>query len=154
MTNLEKIQLYQELVDQVQRESLRPVCRLRLSREPFGVTDSHLGGVPYVPRAGQIPTDEDGNQLWLCAQINFAQMPRMEGFPQEGILQIFLSDMGLDDFGLCGEDSGEGTPQEDWKTAWYPDVDGTVTMEECAVKMAVPWEEASKENMPDRKSVV
>lgn len=148
MTNLEKIQLYQELVDQVQRESLRPVCRLRLSREPFGVTDSHLGGVPYVPREGQIPTDEDGNQLWLCAQINFAQMPRLEGFPQEGILQIFLSDMGLDDFGLCGEDSGEGTPQEDWKTAWYPDVDGTVTMEECAVKMAVPWEEASKENMP------
>lgn len=148
MTNMEKIQLYQEILDQIQRESLRPVCRLRLSREPFGVTDSHLGGVPYVPREGQIPISEDGSQLWLCAQINFAQMPPLEGFPQSGILQIFLSDMGLDDFGLCGEDTGEGTPQEDWKTAWYLDVDDTVTMEECAAKMAVPWEEASKKNMP------
>lgn len=148
MTNMETIQLYQELVGQVQRESRRPVCRMRLSREPFGVTDSHLGGVPYVPHGGSIPTDEDGGQLWLCAQINFAQMPHLEGFPQEGILQIFLSDMGLDDFGLCGEDTEEGTPQEDWKTAWYPDVDDTVTLEECLGKMAVPWEAASKENMP------
>lgn len=69
MTNLEKIQLYQELVDQVQRESLRPVCRLRLSREPFGVTDSHLGGVPYVPREGQIPFQE-----LFCAALE-ARLP-------------------------------------------------------------------------------
>lgn len=148
MTNMEKIRLCQELVDQIQAESRRPVCRLHLSREPFGVADSHLGGVPYVPRGGQIPTDEDGNQLWLCAQINFAQMPRMEDFPESGILQIFLSDWGIDDFGLCGEDDGEGTPQDDWKIAYYPEVDETVTMEECEAKMAVPWAEASKKNMP------
>lgn len=148
MTNMEKIRLCQELVDQIQVESRRPVCRLHLSREPFGVADSHLGGVPYVPRNGQIPTDEDGSQLWLCAQINFAQMPRMEGFPESGILQIFLSDWGIDDFGLCGEDDGDGTPQDDWKIAYYPEVDETVTMEECEAKMAVPWAEASKKNMP------
>ena len=90
MTNMEKIQLCQEIVDQIQAESGRPVCRLHLSREPFGVADSHLGGVPYVPRGGQIPTDGDGNQLWLCAQINFSQMPRLEGFPDKGLLQFFL----------------------------------------------------------------
>lgn len=132
MTNMEKI----------------PVCRLRLSRESFGVADSHLGGVPYVPHEGTIPTDEDGNQLWLCAQINFAQMPFMENFPKSGILQIFLSDWGIDDFGLCEEPTEDGTPQNDWKTAWYPEIDPTVTMEECAAKMVVPWEEASKKNMP------
>lgn len=148
MTNIEKIRLCQQLVDQIQAESSRPVCRLRLSREPFGVADSHLGGTPYVPHGGQIPTDEDGSQLWLCAQINFAQMPKMEGFPESGLLQIFLSDWGIDDFGLCGEDTGDGTPQDDWKIAWYPEVDGTVTMEECEAKMAVPWDKASKENMP------
>ena len=148
MTNMEKIQLCQEIVDQIQAESGRPVCRLHLSREPFGVADSHLGGVPYVPRGGQIPTDGDGNQLWLCAQINFSQMPRLEGFPESGILRVFLSDWGIDDFGLCGEDDGEGTPQEDWKIVYYPEVDGAVTMEECEAKMAVPWEEASKEHMP------
>ena len=38
------------------------------------VDRSHLGGVPYGPRDGEIPADGNGSQLWLCAQINFAQM--------------------------------------------------------------------------------
>ena len=80
MTNMEKIKLFQEIVNQIQEESRRPMCRLHLSREPFAVTDSHLGGVPYVPHDGQIPTDDDGGQLWLCAQINFAQMPQINGY--------------------------------------------------------------------------
>ena len=71
MTNMEKIRLCQEIVDRIQQESSRPACYLEFSQEPFGITDSHLGGVPYVPRDGEIPTDEKGSQLWLCAQINF-----------------------------------------------------------------------------------
>lgn len=147
MTNMEKIQLCQAIVDQIQAESKRPVCRVHLSREAFGIADSHLGGVPYVPRDGQIPTDEDGNQLWLCAQINFAQLPPMEGFPTEGILQFFLSDFDRDGgFGICS--SEDGIAQGDWRTAFYPTVDASVTEAECLAKMAVPWEEASKEHMP------
>ena len=49
MTNMEKIQICQEIVNRIQLESRRPVCYLRLIREPFTITDSHLGGVPYVP---------------------------------------------------------------------------------------------------------
>ena len=120
-------------MDQVQRESLRPVCRLRLSREPFGVTDSHLGGVPYVPREGQIPTDEDGNQLWLCAQINFAQMPHLDGFPDRGIFQLFASDFDAD--GGFGFYAGNCDEQNGWRAVYYEEVDGTVTEAECAAKM-------------------
>ena len=146
MTNMEKIRLCQEIVDQIQADSRRPVCRLKLSRGDFAVTDSHLGGVPYVPHGGQVPTSDDGDQLWLCAQFNFAQMPPLEGFPAEGILQLFLPDWDLDGgFGLLGEDC---TVQDEWKIAWYPAVDRSVTMEECAAKMAVPWGEASKAKMP------
>lgn len=47
MTNLEKIQFCQEVVDQIQTESRRPVCRLKLSRQSFAITDSHLGGMRY-----------------------------------------------------------------------------------------------------------
>lgn len=148
MTNMEKIQICQKVVDRIQLESRRPVCRIGLSRKPFAITDSHLGGVPYVPREGRIPTDQDGNQLWLCAQMNLAQMPHLDGFPETGILQIFLSDWGIDDFGLCSENTGDGTPQDGWKAVYYPEIDGTVTMEECAAKMAVPWAEANKKNMP------
>ncbi len=145
MTNMEKIQLCQEIVNQIQEESQRPICRLGLSRESFAVTDSHLGGVPYVPRDGRIPTDEEGNQLWLCAQINFAQMPHMDNFPESGLLQIFLEDWHFGDFGL---EDGPFPAQEYWKALYYPEVDKTVTMEECEAKMAVPWAEAKRSNMP------
>lgn len=121
------------------------MCRLRLSKEAFSITDSHLGGVPYVPHDGQIPTDNNGNQLWLCAQINFAQMPHMEGFPESGLLQIFLEDWHFGDFGL---EEGPGMTQDYWRVAFYPEIDETVTMEECQAKMAVPWEEAKRSNMP------
>lgn len=145
MTNIEKIQLCQEIVNQIQAESKRPVCRLRLSQETFTVADSHLGGVPYVPHNGQIPTDINGNQLWLCAQINFAQMPHMDSFPESGLLQIFLEDWHFGDFGL---EEGPGTEQNYWKAVYYPDIDETVTMEECLAKMTVPWEEAKRSRMP------
>ena len=96
MTNLEKIQLCQKIVDRIQEDSKRPACYLEFSKESFGIADSHLGGVPYVPRDGEIPADEDGSQLWLCAQINFAQMPHMYGFPVRGIFQLFASDFDAD----------------------------------------------------------
>lgn len=126
------------------KASKRPVCRIRLSREPFAIADSHLGGVPYVPHDGQISVDQNGNQLWLCAQINFAQMPRMKDFPETGLLQIFLEDWHFGDFGL----EGSGTTQDYWKVIFYPEIDETVTMEECKAKMDIPWEEAKRSNMP------
>lgn len=145
MDNMEKIQICQEIVDQIQAENRRPRCRLKLTRESFTVTDSHLGGVPYVPHDRQIPVDIDGNQLWLCAQINFAQMPHMDGFPGSGLLQIFLEDWHFGDFGLEGE---VFPPQDHWRIVYYQEIDGTVTMEECEAKMAVPWAEAKRSNMP------
>lgn len=145
MTNMEKIQLCQRIVDQIQQQSRRPLCRLRLSRQPFAIADSHLGGVPYVPREGEIPTDRDGGQLWLCAQINFVQMPRLEGFPESGLLQIFLEDWHFGDFGLDGMPNMN---QHYWRVVYHPQVDETVTWEECEAKMAVPWEQAKRSNMP------
>lgn len=148
MTNMEKIQICQEIIDQIQAESRRPVCRIHLSQEPFAITDSHLGGTPYVPKGRQIPTDNDGNQLWLCAQINFSQIPQIENFPSEGILQIFLSDFDCDGgFGLYSAENG--IIQGDWRMVYYPTIDEKdITESECRAKMTVPWEEASKENMP------
>lgn len=145
MTNIEKIQICQEIVNQIQAKSKRPVCRLRLTRDFFGVTDSHLGGVPYVPHNDQIPTDVSGNQLWLCAQINFAQMPPMDNFPESGLLQIFIEDWHFGDFGL---EDGPFPAQDYWRAVYYPDIDETVTMEECEAKMAIPWAEAKRSNMP------
>lgn len=141
-TNMEKICCCQKVVDEIQEESKRPVCHLQFSQESFSIKDSHLGGIPYLPHNGAYPMGDDGQMLWLCAQINFAQMPPMEGFPCEGILQFFLSDFDYDGgFGLYSEI--DGTIQGPWRTFYYPTVDETVTKEECQAKMPSPWEDAA-----------
>lgn len=85
---------------------------------------------------------DDGQLLWLCAQINFAQLPPMEGFPGEGILQFFLSDFDQDGgFGLYS--GTDGTLQGQWRTFYYPSVEETVTEEECREKMPCLWEDAA-----------
>lgn len=131
-----KIQLSQQIVDQIQADHLRPACYLEFSSEPYGVLDSHFGGVPYVPRDGAIPTGEGGEQLWLCAQINFAQLTPLEGFPDQGIFQLFLSDRCLErEFCSyhCGADQ-----KEKWRVVFHPEPDETVTLEECRAKMEAP----------------
>lgn len=143
MTNMEKIRLCQEIVDGIQTENRQPMCRLQFSQGFFGITDSHIGGVPYLPRNEAYPIGEGGQPLWLCAQINFAQMPPMENFPKEGILQFFLSDWNYDGgFGLYSET--DGTVQNQWRVCWYPEIDSTVNEAECLVKMPVLWADGTE----------
>lgn len=142
-TNMQKICLCQKIIDEIQTESKRSVCRLEFSQEPFSIKDSYLGGIPYLPHNEKYPVGDDGQILWLCAQINFAQMPPMEGFPTEGILQFFLSDFDYDGgFGLYSEE--DGTVQGQWQTIYHPSVDETVTEDECRAKMPSLWEDAAE----------
>lgn len=40
----------------------------------------------------EYPLDVQGNKMILVAQINFAEVPPLENFPTEGILQFFITD--------------------------------------------------------------
>lgn len=65
-----------------------------LVSEPCTLSDSKVGGVPYMPLDFKYPLDEreeyKGKPLAFLAQINFAQMPPLKGFPSFGILQFFI----------------------------------------------------------------
>lgn len=52
--------------------------------------DSKFGGVFYLPEGESIPTCPEGEPMQFLAQINFAKMPHLDGFPQIGLLQFFL----------------------------------------------------------------
>lgn len=67
-TNMEKIRCCQKIVDEIQAASKRAVCHLQFSGEPFGIADSHLGGIPYLPHNEAYPLGNDGQILWLCAR--------------------------------------------------------------------------------------
>ena len=67
-----------------------------------GPTDSKFGGDYYLPAGGEV------SELEFLAQINFAQVPRLKGFPERGLLQFFLR---------TGSDEFEGFIEDD--SAWH-----------------------------------
>ncbi|MCI9588689.1 MAG: DUF1963 domain-containing protein [Oscillospiraceae bacterium] len=124
----------EEVLEVLRGRFHRPACALRLSQGPVTVFDSHIGGLPYCPREGEPPVGEDGRQLRLMVQINFAQMPGMPPFPERGMLQFFLPDHDP----LVGHRGMEHwTEQKDWRVLYHPEIDPTVTEEEVRVKVTV-----------------
>lgn len=122
----------EKALEELWRQTGKPMCRLTLSRDPVTIFDSHIGGTPYCPHDGQPPVGEDGKQLRLVAQINFEQAPAMPSFPDRGILQIFLPD----DDPLIGYRGMEHwTEQTNWRVVYHPEPDPTVTDEEAAAKV-------------------
>lgn len=53
--------------------------------------DSKFGGEPYWPASQPYPVDSEGKFMYLLAQLNFAQLPKLEGYPDAGLLQFYLA---------------------------------------------------------------
>ena len=77
-------------------EKIPPVGTVRLKPERGTTTvfDSKLGGLPYFPKSTEYPTVREGENagkpLRLLAQLNLSALPKLEGFPTEGMLQFFV----------------------------------------------------------------
>lgn len=52
---------------------------------------SKVGGHPYLVDPSEHPLDSIGNPLAFVAQLNFADLPLLPGYPAEGLLQFFVS---------------------------------------------------------------
>jgi len=78
---------------------------IRITAQPnaeTGLLQSKFGSQPYWPKAEDYPKDAKGNPLHLLAQINWAEVPPITGFPEKGLLQFYVADdamygMNLDD---------------------------------------------------------
>lgn len=84
-----------------------PLTFVRVSSA--SVFDSKLGGVPYFPKDMEYPRVLEGTlagkPLKLLAQLNFAALPHLDGFPQKGILQFFAGCDGDDVYGIDFNDN-------------------------------------------------
>lgn len=82
-----ELEIFREnIVDSLQQYN-KLVC---IPGEP-SLFDSKLVGQPYWPQVLRYPMDNDDKPMKLLAQINFSDMPKLFPFPEQGILQIFLS---------------------------------------------------------------
>ena len=88
----------------------REVIRISLSlADNLALTDSKLGGIPYIPQGGVLPTDVEGKPLFMLAQINCEQLPENTLYPKKGLLQFWIAATeaplyGLDLDNFCNND--------------------------------------------------
>ncbi|WP_420571724.1 DUF1963 domain-containing protein [Kordia sp.] len=54
------------------------------------ITQSKYLGHFFIPKTMTFPKGTDGNFLLPTIQINFEEIPELTGFPNEGLLQVFL----------------------------------------------------------------
>jgi len=52
--------------------------------------DTHSGDdFYYLPEERDVPRDRDGNKMSLLFQVNFSQLPELEGYSDLGIMRVF-----------------------------------------------------------------
>ncbi|HJN37732.1 MAG TPA: YwqG family protein [Gammaproteobacteria bacterium] len=86
--------------------------------------NSKFLGTPYLPK-GQTPPQASKStlgtrpeeNLYLLAQINFEEMPKLELFPEKGILQFWLAKNNF-----FGADDDNPTKQNGFRTIYYPEI--------------------------------
>lgn len=78
--------------------------------------ESKVGGMPYLLKNAKWPVNRAGEVLYFLAQINFADLPRLDPFPEKGLLQFFI--FNDEHYGINFED---GEEQENFRVVFYPD---------------------------------
>lgn len=85
---------------------------------------SSIGGRPSLRSAEDWPRDAKGNAMTFLAQLNYADLPKLEGYPTSGLLSFFVMD---DD--LFGSDlpsiGGDG-----FRVIWETDPSGLVRIDQ------------------------
>lgn len=86
------------IIERVKKElPTRPCIKLTPSEgENIDIFESKVGGTPYFPKEFPYPTglsgDYENRPLRFLAQLNFDRLPKLEGFPEKGMLQFFCAD--------------------------------------------------------------
>lgn len=83
------------VINALKNKTIQPMISLISERKTTTVFNSKLGGTPYLPLGFDYPYNESAlsnkQPLKLLAQINFAELPRIQDFPSEGILQFYIA---------------------------------------------------------------
>ncbi|MDE6728097.1 MAG: DUF1963 domain-containing protein, partial [Oscillospiraceae bacterium] len=129
----------------------KPMIRLKPCRAETIVFDSKMGGIPYFPKNMEYPTVREGSDkgkpLYLLAQLNFGTLPKIEGFPGEGILQIFAGYDHYDDDDMFGMDYNDRMNQNEFRVIFHEKVITDINDLMTAADLPRFWNE-DKRNYP------
>lgn len=109
------------VLDRLWKETQKSAVSLKAKRGETTVFNSKLGGVPYLPQGFAYPCNAKGGKpLKLLAQLNFAELPVLEGFPDQGILQFYIAYQEDDD--VFGLDFNNAISQKGFRVIYHKDI--------------------------------
>lgn len=82
------------IINKIKEETKKECYSFKIVDGKPSITDTKLGGYPYLPKGYEYPNDENGNPYALLFQLNFKDI-ELDGYPKEGILELFV-DSDLD----------------------------------------------------------
>ncbi|MFV5190915.1 YwqG family protein [Acinetobacter courvalinii] len=98
--------------------TILPTVTMQLTAsDDLSLWQSKIGGEPYLPLDTAYPVDSNGNPLALLAQFNFAEIPSLPNFPDQGILQFYIA---ADD--LYGMNFDDQQQQSGFKVLYFEQV--------------------------------
>ncbi|WP_285713794.1 YwqG family protein [Erythrobacter oryzae] len=69
---------------------VRPAMRLSPKPGPAAPDGCRIGGPVWLAEEQEWPLSPRGNRMEFLAQLDFAAMPALPGFPRGGVVQVFL----------------------------------------------------------------
>lgn len=112
----EKLQPYAEEIKKTAKDAVQ--VEITFKETPL-LWNSKLGGRPYLPLNEKYPCNSQGDKLAFFAQINFSEMPHLDGFPTKGILVFFLDIYNSEIYGMNYEDY---TDQDGFRVLYFEEV--------------------------------
>ena len=120
----------EEFVLNLEALTQREVIRIKLSlADELAVTDSKVGGMPYIPKGGALPRSAEGKPLFMLAQINCEQLPENNLYPKKGLLQFWIA--ATDDY-LYGIDFDNPCSNDNKRVLYYPTIGEALPAEDFA----------------------
>lgn len=127
----------ERLIETIIQKTSTPFVKVKLTPGETGPLESKIGGMPYMPEGFEYPLDvtEGGNgrPLAFLAQLNFGEIPPLEGFPREGILQFYISDS--ENYGLNFEEPNQ---QKGFRVIFHKQVGNPATNNEVSPSALLP----------------
>ena len=105
----------QAVFDQMEAERLPLVRLIPDAEQAPAPLATRIGGPPWSEAGGDWPMDRSGAPYLFLAQINFAEVPPLPGYPEKGLLQVFVEWEGR---GLA---SGDYDEVKTHLLRWFPE---------------------------------
>lgn len=87
---------FKNKLEKYKLETIKIVATPLKKEESLEISDSKFLGTPYLPKGMEYPKDKENKPMVLWAQINLADIPALDGYPTQGILQFFVSSEWFD----------------------------------------------------------